>query len=448
MARLGEKIAAIIEQTVYSLPSFGDTFVEDANEGIKVSISGADKMVHEALSEYLVFEDLNTEVFEDHILLTKKSIGEGLTNDKLNDIYKYVISKKDFELTNNFDKLILPFLGASNTKLEIADNAMDVVAKGLDTVLKASGVNHTDFVISESNIHESTVTDVMPNVRIGDTIDITTEQDIKDNFGKYINKLGNLNDIALWLNNNGHIEVEISDTLSDTINGISVNVSLIDGSSKLPNDKKIKELIEKFFTDEDMKAHLGNKKLFEGVHEELGFEDPSEGYFEVNSEFDGGDELDAKVASIDSTSLVYSPAKEIVRVYPGEGEPYLIQPVLNENDANRVLIALNDSDGDSSVLLDQLDDLGMTMVVESINEDTMTRDDIKAIVDVHNVSGKEIAADSITDKMVTDFNKKFVEFLKKYPDFELFNNDYNGEQDDKFVELLIDILGSGNLSIT
>jgi len=444
--RLSEKIASTIEQTVYQLPSFGDTFVENTDEGVKVFIANADKMVHEALAGYLVFADLITEVNEDHILLRKNDASEGLTNDKLDTVYAYIVSKNDHVLTDDFNKLILPFLDDSSTgKLAVADKHIPAVANGLDTVLRAHNINHNDFVINEG-INESTVNDVMPNVRIGDTITISTKQDIEDNFGKYADKIGNINDISLWLNNGGVIEIEITDTLSDTVNGISVDVRLMDGSSKLPKDKEIKEKIGKFFTDEDMKAHLGGKRLFEN----FGFEVPNEEFITNHSEILTAEDVDGggMVAKIDGGTLIYSPGKKIVRVYPDDGEAYAVEPVMNENDANRVLIAINDSENDSSVLIDSLDDMDMTMVMEQVNEEEFTKDEFKTVIDAHNVSGNEISVDDITDDMVVDFNKKFKDFLTKHPDFEIFNNDYNGEADDKFVDLLIDIINTGNLKLT
>ena len=75
------------------------------------------------------------------------------------------------------------------------------------------------------------------------------------------------------------------------------------------------------------------------------------------------------------------------------------------------------------------------------------KDEFVTVVAPHNVSGTDITANEITDEMVSEFNTKFKEFLKKYPDFDIFLNDYEGAQDDEVIEILIDVLKSGNLSI-
>ena len=448
MAKLDSNIASAIELAVMDLPSFGDTLVENTNEGVKISIQGADEVTHEAFSEYFAYENMDVTPKKDHILITKKIITEGLTNDKINDIYSYIITQENLKLTDDFNKLIMPFLGNSIDKIEVADDAMEIVAGGLETVLKAHDVNHDDFVINEYNASES-IADVMPNAKIGDVIEVTTDQDVKDNFGTYAEQLNNADDLSMWFNNGGYIEVEITDTLADTVNGVDVDVRLSDGSSKLPNDNTTKESIKKFFTDEDIKKHIGNKKLFES----FGFEAIGEDFWKENPELEDNTlssdyDQDSMVAQTDSGTLIYSPARKLVKVYPTDDVPYAVEPVVNENDANRVLIAVNDSNGDSASLVDNLGDMKMTMVMEEVaNEDEFTKDEFVTVVAPHNVSGTDITANEITDEMVSEFNTKFKEFLKKYPDFDIFLNDYEGTQDDEFIEILIDVLKSGNLSI-
>lgn len=450
MAKLNDNVAAAIELAIYQLPSFGDTFVENTDEGLKITIADGNLKIHEALSEYLAYEHFDVDPKEDHILVVeKRSSGDGyLDNKKLNDIYQYIITQKDKELLRDFDRLIMPFIGGSHDKLEVKDkDTMLIIQDGIDTILSAYNVAHDNFVIGEL-VAESTVMEVMPNVEIGDTIEITTEQDLKDNFGKYIDKLGNINDIAMWLNNNGHMEIEITDTMADTINGLNVDVRLSDGSSKLPNESALKTAIGKFFTDEDMKKHLGNKKLFES----FGFEMPNEAYLKseptmasiVSAEGIAEGEM---VARAFENSLIYSPARQLVKVYPDDGEAYVVEPVINENDANRVLIAVNDSDNDSSVLIDKLTDMEMIMVMESAMNEEFTKDEFKSIIDVHNVSGTEISSDDISDKLVKKFNTSIKKFLEKYPDFEIFKNDYDGEEDDEFVNMLMGVLKTGGLEI-
>lgn len=448
MAKLDFNVASAIELAVMNLPSFGDTFVENTNEGVKISIQGADEVVHEAFSGYFAYDDMDVIPKKDHILIVKKIITEGLTNDKINDIYSYIITKKDAKLIDDFNKLILPFLGDSVDKIEVAVDKIEVVAGGLDTVLKANGVNHDDFVVNECNTSES-IADVMPNVKIGDVIEITTEQDVKDNFGKYADQLGNVNDLSMWLNNGGYVEIEITDTLADTVNGIDVDVRLSDGSSKLPNDEAIKGNIQKYFTDEDIKKHIGSKKLFEN----FGFEAIGEEFWKENSELNDitlstDYDADSMVAKADSGVLIYSPGRKMVKVYPTDDVPYIVEPVVNENDANRVLIAVNDSDNDSSALIDSLNDMKMKMIMEEAgNEDGFTKDEFTAIIDLHNVSGTDITKDDITDDMIVNFNIEFKQLLKKYPDFDIFSNDYEGQQDEDFKEILISILKLGNLSL-
>jgi hypothetical protein len=89
----------------------------------------------------------------------------------------------------------------------------------------------------------------------------------------------------------------------------------------------------------------------------------------------------------------------------------------------------------------------MIMVMESAMNEEFTKDEFKSIIDVHNVSGTEISSDDISDKLVKEFNTSIKKFLEKYPDFEIFKNDYDGEEDDEFVNMLMGVLKTGGLEI-
>lgn len=75
--------------------------------------------------------------------------------------------------------------------------------------------------------------------------------------------------------------------------------------------------------------------------------------------------------------------------------------------------------------------------------------DLAKIINLHKVSkGDDIKPEDITDKMLSYYNSQMESFKKKYPEYDELNvDDYIGEADDIFVDLLIETANMGGFTL-
>ena len=94
------------------------------------------------------------------------------------------------------------------------------------------------------------------------------------------------------------------------------------------------------------------------------------------------------------------------------------------------------SDGvDMTSMTEEEVDQQLGLLTES--QSSVDKKDLANILSINNVKGRLIKDTDVPDAVLTKFNKALPSFVKKYPKFDLFGDDYDGEETDIFVELLI-----------
>jgi hypothetical protein len=94
-------------------------------------------------------------------------------------------------------------------------------------------------------------------------------------------------------------------------------------------------------------------------------------------------------------------------------------------------------------------------IVVNLYEDaaqTVSKDNIAKLLSDNWVAQEKpgifpLEDDDITDQMSTYFNSKLAEFRKRYPEFDIWDDDYYGKSSDEFVELLIKTAHKGGYTL-